>query len=55
MRRYVRALVDEGSYFEIQARWAREVTVGFARLAGEVVGRWAAEFADDGHLLCATP
>ncbi|HVD27024.1 MAG TPA: acyl-CoA carboxylase subunit beta [Mycobacteriales bacterium] len=38
MRRYVRALVDEDSYFEIQARWAREVTVGFARLAGEVVG-----------------
>src|SRR4051812_42052921 len=38
MRRYVRALVDEDSYFEIQARWARELTVGFARLAGEVVG-----------------
>ena len=38
MRRYVKALVDEDSYFEIQARWAREVTVGFARLAGEVVG-----------------
>ena len=38
MRRYVKALVDEDSYFEIQARWAREVTLGFARLAGEVVG-----------------
>jgi len=38
MRRYVRALVDEDSYFEIQARWAREVTLGFARLDGEVVG-----------------
>ena len=38
MRRYVKALVDEDSFFEIQARWAREVTVGFARLAGEVVG-----------------
>jgi acetyl-CoA carboxylase carboxyltransferase component len=38
MRRYVRALLDENSYFEIQARWAREVTLGFARLAGEVVG-----------------
>jgi acetyl-CoA carboxylase carboxyltransferase component len=44
MRRYVRALVDSApdpngtSYFEIQARWAREVTLGFARLAGEVVG-----------------
>src|SRR5829696_4723858 len=44
MRRYVKALFDEGaegsgsSYFEIQARWAREVTLGFARLAGQVVG-----------------
>jgi len=38
MRRYVRGLLDEDSYFEIQPLWAREVTVGFGRLAGEVVG-----------------
>ncbi|MFI1992491.1 acyl-CoA carboxylase subunit beta [Actinoplanes sp. NPDC020271] len=38
MRRYVKGLVDEGSFFEIQALWARELTVGFARLGGEVVG-----------------
>ncbi len=38
MRRFVRGLVDEGSYFEIHALWARELTVGFARLDGEVVG-----------------
>jgi acetyl-CoA carboxylase carboxyltransferase component len=38
MRRYVKGLVDENSYFEIQALWARELTVGFARLDGEVVG-----------------
>jgi acetyl-CoA carboxylase carboxyltransferase component len=38
MRRMVRALLDEGSFFEIQALWAREVTVGFGRLDGEVVG-----------------
>ncbi|MEP6462119.1 MAG: acyl-CoA carboxylase subunit beta [Frankiaceae bacterium] len=38
MRRYVRGLVDDGSYFEIQALWARELTVGFARLAGRVIG-----------------
>jgi len=38
MRRYVRALVDDGSFFEIQARWAREVTIGFARLDGRAVG-----------------
>src|SRR5688572_10539373 len=38
MRKLVNGLVDEGSYFEIQARWAREVTLGFARLDGEVIG-----------------
>ncbi|MGH3712256.1 MAG: acyl-CoA carboxylase subunit beta [Micromonosporaceae bacterium] len=38
MRRYVRGLVDDGSFFEIHALWAREVTVGFARLDGEVIG-----------------
>jgi acetyl-CoA carboxylase carboxyltransferase component len=38
MRAYVRALVDEDSFFEVHALWAREVTVGFARLAGEVIG-----------------
>ncbi|HZD99226.1 MAG TPA: acyl-CoA carboxylase subunit beta [Micromonosporaceae bacterium] len=38
MRRYVKGLVDADSYFEIHALWARELTVGFARLNGEVVG-----------------
>jgi acetyl-CoA carboxylase carboxyltransferase component len=38
MRRYVRGLVDAGSYFEIHELWARELTIGFARLAGQVVG-----------------
>jgi acetyl-CoA carboxylase carboxyltransferase component len=38
MRRYVKGLVDEGTFFEIQALWAREVTIGFGRLAGQVVG-----------------
>ncbi|HYN93440.1 MAG TPA: acyl-CoA carboxylase subunit beta [Pilimelia sp.] len=38
MRRYARGLLDEGSFFEIQALWAREVSIGFGRLAGEVVG-----------------
>jgi acetyl-CoA carboxylase carboxyltransferase component len=38
MRRFIRGLVDEGSYFEIHELWARELTVGFARLAGEVIG-----------------
>ncbi len=38
MRRYVRGLVDEDSLFEIHGLWAREVTIGFARLAGQVIG-----------------
>jgi acetyl-CoA carboxylase carboxyltransferase component len=38
MRRYVKGLVDKDSFFEIQALWAKELTVGFARLDGEVVG-----------------
>lgn len=38
MRRYVRGLVDEDTFFEVHALWARELTVGFARLEGEVVG-----------------
>ncbi len=38
MRRYVKGLVDADSFFEIQALWARELTVGFGRLNGEVIG-----------------
>jgi acetyl-CoA carboxylase carboxyltransferase component len=38
MRRYLKGIVDEGSFFEIQALWARELTIGFARLNGEVIG-----------------
>jgi methylmalonyl-CoA decarboxylase subunit alpha len=38
MRRYVRGLVDAGSFFEIHALWAKELTVGFGRLGGRPVG-----------------
>ena len=38
MRRYVKALLDEGSFFEIHPLWAREVVVGLGRLDGQVVG-----------------
>jgi acetyl-CoA carboxylase carboxyltransferase component len=31
-------LVDDGSFFEIHPRWAKELVVGFARLQGTVVG-----------------
>ncbi len=38
MRRYVGGLLDEDSFFEVHALWARELVVGFGRLDGEVVG-----------------
>ena len=38
MRKFVRGLVDEGSFFEIHELWARELTIGFARLGGRAVG-----------------
>ncbi len=38
MRRYVKALIDADSFFEIHPGWARELTVGLARLDGEPVG-----------------
>jgi acetyl-CoA carboxylase carboxyltransferase component len=38
MRRFILGLVDDGSWFEIQARWAKEIVIGFARLNGEVIG-----------------
>jgi acetyl-CoA carboxylase carboxyltransferase component len=38
MRRFIVGLVDDGSWFEIQARWAKELVIGFARLHGEVIG-----------------
>src|SRR3954466_5917612 len=38
MRRFIRGIADEGSFFEIHELWARELTVGFARLDGNVVG-----------------
>ncbi len=38
MRKFIRALVDADSFFEVHALWAREVTVGFARLGGQVIG-----------------
>ena len=38
MRRYARALLDDGSIFEIHSGWAREVLVCLGRLNGRVVG-----------------
>jgi acetyl-CoA carboxylase carboxyltransferase component len=38
MRRYIKGIVDESSFLEIQALWARELTIGLGRLNGEVIG-----------------
>jgi len=38
VRRYIRGLADAGSFFEIHELWAKELTIGFARLAGQVTG-----------------
>jgi len=38
VKRYIRGLADEDSFFEIHALWAREIVTGFARLDGHVVG-----------------
>ena len=38
MRELIAALVDEGSFLEVHARWAKELIVGYSRLDGRVVG-----------------
>lgn len=38
MRRVIDGIFDKGSFFEVQALFARNVIVGFARLGGIVVG-----------------
>jgi acetyl-CoA carboxylase carboxyltransferase component len=38
MRDIVRRVVDDGDYFEVQEHWARNITIGFARINGHSVG-----------------
>src|SRR5207342_1894377 len=38
MHRVVEALVDDGSFFELKPLYAKELMIGFGRLAGETVG-----------------
>jgi acetyl-CoA carboxylase carboxyltransferase component len=38
MRRYIAALLDEGSFMQVHELWAKELVVGFGRLDGQVVG-----------------
>jgi propionyl-CoA carboxylase beta chain len=38
MRQVVKKVVDDGKFFEVQARYAKNMIVGFARLGGRAVG-----------------
>jgi acetyl-CoA carboxylase carboxyltransferase component len=38
MRKYVKGILDSGSFLEIHARWAKELVVGFGRLNGRPIG-----------------
>ncbi|MGB2756518.1 MAG: acyl-CoA carboxylase subunit beta [Acidimicrobiia bacterium] len=38
MHRFIDALVDDQSFFELKPLWARELIIGFARLDGGVIG-----------------
>ena len=38
MRKLIDGLVDDGSFLEIHARWAKELIVGYGRLAGRAIG-----------------
>ena len=38
VKRLIDALIDEGSWLEVQPKWAPELVVGYARLDGRVVG-----------------
>jgi acetyl-CoA carboxylase carboxyltransferase component len=38
VKELIDALIDAGSFLEVQARWAKELVTGYARLDGEVVG-----------------
>ncbi len=38
MKELVRKVVDDGDFFEVHAHYARNITVGFARLGGRPVG-----------------
>jgi acetyl-CoA carboxylase carboxyltransferase component len=46
-------IVDEGSLFEIQPRWAKELVVGFARLDGRAIGILANQPKHKGGVLFA--
>jgi acetyl-CoA carboxylase carboxyltransferase component len=53
IREAVRRVVDQASFFEVSAAWAKNAVVGFARLGGRSVGVVANQASElDGRLDC---
>ncbi len=38
MKKVIRTIVDHGDFFEVQAEYAKNIIIGFARMGGKVVG-----------------
>jgi acetyl-CoA carboxylase carboxyltransferase component len=53
MRAGIAALVDDGSFLEVHARWAKEIIVGYARFDGRAVGIVANQPRHKGGVLFA--
>ncbi|MEI6446271.1 MAG: acyl-CoA carboxylase subunit beta [Actinomycetes bacterium] len=51
MRELLDAVIDDGSFHEIHARWAKELIVGFARLDGKPIGIVASQPKQKGGVL----
>ena len=51
MGKLIDALVDGGSFMEIQPRWAKELIVGYGRLDGEAIGIVASQPKHKGGVL----
>ncbi|MFN2617776.1 MAG: acyl-CoA carboxylase subunit beta [Thermoleophilaceae bacterium] len=51
MRELIAGVVDGGSFLQVQERWAKELIVGYARLAGHVIGIVANQPKERGGVL----
>jgi acetyl-CoA carboxylase carboxyltransferase component len=51
MKELIESLVDADSFFEVHARWAKELIVGYARFDGRVVGMVANQPRQKGGVL----
>src|SRR4029077_13930167 len=38
MTNVIRSVVDDGTFLEVQERWARNIVIGFARMDGRSIG-----------------